>query len=259
MPLNYLPVTFVKRKHDEVVKRGGAKTVAPNFKRQPRRATPNTPASARITGSNSSMKIDYGAFLSVGILFAVFRDPSSPKAGVFTGGYLSDIEANTDNMAEKTNTTRGFYAADETNPTHYKQVLTKNGSRYVQKGILIHVCPDQKSVTNPEKRRIFASNHSKVLNAYSKSTFKYPMTYESGDDLTATCLSNGSVVADYLTWDDTMDLLKENIFVDQTVETLAASDIIMRDYFGRHWEKARKYFLEAEHPATNDIKLESFD
>ena len=162
-------------------------------------------------------------------------------------------------MAGKTNTTRSFYVADKTNPTHYKQVLTKNGSRYVQEGILIHVCPDQKSATSPEKRRIFAGNHAKVLTSYSKSTFKYPMSYEFGDNLTATCVSNGSVVADFLTWDDTMDLIKENIFVNQTVETLAASDIIMKGYFGRQWEKARKYFLEAEHPATNSIELESFD
>lgn len=201
------------------------------------------------------MKIDYGAIVSIGVLFAVFRDPSSPKNGVFIGNYMTDIEANTDDMADKTNTTKAAFIADPSDPTQYKQVLTRSGSRYVQENILLHVSPDPDTVAKKEKRRIFASNHAKVLTAYSKGTFKYPMTYETGNDITTTDL----VLADLLTWDDTMKLMKENIFVDQTVETLAASSEVMKDYFGSKWEAAKKYFLEATLPDTGDIELESLD
>ena len=205
------------------------------------------------------MKIDYGALSSVGILIAIFRDPTHPKSSVFLGGYLIDIEANRDSMANKTRTTKAAFIVDSKDPTQYKQVSSNSG----REGILLHVSQDPKSLANPQRRYIFASNHAKVLNAYSKATFRYPIAYEVGEDLSEQSTFSSAVLADFLTWDDTMNVMRENIFVDETTETLLKSDEIMEEYFGCRWEKARRYFHEtacsAAGDAAGDVELERFD
>lgn len=205
------------------------------------------------------MKIDYGALGSVGILIAIFRDPTHPKSAVFLGSYLIDIEANRDSMADKTRTTKAAFIVDSKDPTQYKQVSSDNGTGSMREGILLHVSEDPKSVANPQRRCIFASNHAKVLNAYSKATFRYPIAYEVGEDLTEQSTFSSGVLADFLTWDDTMTVMRENIFVDETTETLLGCDEIMEEYFGCKWEKARRYFHEAAHFAAGDVELERFD
>ena len=228
------------------------------FKRLPRRNGLVNLQLANATGSAKNViKIDYGALVSVGVVFAIFRNLSQPMNGVFVGNYMIDLEANIGNVAEQTNTTKGFYMSDPVMPTKHKEVLAKSGKRYVKEPIILHVSNGKTMATNQEDRRIFASNHAKALNVYSRLTFKFPMTYEVGNDLTATSTPHGSVLADFLTWDDAMTLMRENIFVEQTTVALASSDDIMKEYFGRDWEKARKYFLEAADPITLGIELES--
>ena len=227
------------------------------LKRLPRRNDPVNLCLSNAAGSGNVVKIDYGALVSVGVMFAIFRNPSHPMNGVFTGNYMIDLEANIGNIAEQTNTTRGFYMSDPAMPTKHKEVLAKSGKRYVKEAILLHVSKDKTMATDQESRRIFASNHAKALNVYSGLTFKFPVTYEVGNDLTATSIPHSSVLADFLTWDDVMKLMRENIFVEQTTAALASSDEIMKEYFGRNWEKARKYFLEAADPITLGMELES--
>ena len=82
------------------------------------------------------MKIDYGALGSVGILIAIFRDPTHPKSAVFLGSYLIDIEANRDSMADKTRTTKAAFIVDSKDPTQYKQVSSDNGTGSMREGIL---------------------------------------------------------------------------------------------------------------------------
>ena len=205
-----------------------------------------------------AMKVDYGALLSVGILYAILRDPSSPKTAVYAGNYMSDLLNNTDDMAELTNTTAVMHMVDPKMPTQYKQVLVRKGNRYVQEIILLHVSPSPDSLKNPDKRLVFARNHAKVLTAYAKSTFAYPTVFEAGDDLTHKDVSASSVLADFLTWSDTMEIMKENIFVDQTAETLANCTDIMKEYFGAKHEKAKQYSTASTQPVS-DLGLESFD
>ena len=182
--------------------------------------------------------------LPTGELMALVVSSKFPDKPAFLGGFPNTVGIPQDSLANALKIHAVKNLRDPEEPEKLKEIpLPNDPSRFMRWPLFIHILEDPAKNT-AGNRKIYASNIAKALNEYSSLNFQYKSEFQFGLDLTTPrphdapdCLGN------YLTFDDTMWLLVNSIFVNGDTKTILEDKEIMLKYFGRdNVNRAKKHF-----------------
>jgi hypothetical protein len=185
-------------------------------------------------------------------MFAVVVKSSDLTTPSFLGGFVGAMTRD-GTLSSQLQVHAIRYLREHNHPTKVKDFpLPKNPSRKVQCPLFIHIFDDVTQNT-PRERSMFATNIAEALRQYSAKHFQYESCFEVGADQTILDKQTQSdCIGNYLTFDDTMYLMKQNIFRGHVI-AIVEDEILMNSYFGAAGTPAaREYFREIPYLPMSD-------
>ena len=186
------------------------------------------------------------ALFQVGIMIAYVADAKDDSRPAFMGFFTADLLANFNDYATKLKIHAVKQRRSKTSLTEYREVVVprNSGTITVQDSLMIHVAESPESLRSEKARKGFGKNIATILNLYARLKFRWPQKYAFTKDMTMLAAANNHVLGDYLTLQDTMDIVTENIYQGHTSESAARDDEILASFFGSNRNAARRYFVQ---------------
>ena len=227
------------------------------LKRSPRRSQTKTDV-VQTDRSNLVMVIGLPA---LGIMLAYVTHRQNRKSPAFLGDFTEDIRKTLSNMAAKLDIHAVKDMVDDNDSTKPKRVpVPKRESLKVAWPVFIRICEDPAKAGEKNSRLKWGRNVTKAINFFAQRNFDYPSDFELGFDLTDKSPNiKGGSLADFLTFDDTLDVMVDNYYVGTPKETIIDNEDAMRLFYGDKYTAAAEHLGNEQEAGSNtmeDLQLE---
>ena len=198
---------------------------------------------------------------ALGIMLAYVTHRQNRKSPAFLGDFTEDIRKTLSNMAAKLDIHAVKDMVDDNDSTMPKRVpVPKRESLKVTWPVFIRICEDPDKAGDADSRLKWGRNVTKTINFYAQRNFDYPSDFEYGFDLTDKSPNiKGGNLADFLTLDDTLDIMVNNYYSGTPRETIIDNEDAMRLFYGNKYTACVEHFgngQDAGSGTLEDLQLE---
>jgi len=250
-------VETAKVESPTLVKPTAVKASTTVLKRSPRRSQAKTDA-VQSDRSNLVMVVGLPA---LGIMLAYVTNRQNRNAPAYLGDFTADIRKSLSNMAAKLDIHAVKDMVDDNDSTMPKRVpVPKRESLKVAWPVFIRICEDPNKAGEKNSRLKWGRNVTKAISFFAQRNFDYPSDFELGFDLTDKSPNiKGGSLADFLTFDDTLDVMVDNYYVGTPKETIIDNEDAMRLFYGNKYTAAAEHLGNGQEAGSNtmeDLQLE---
>ena len=233
------------------------------LKRSPRRSSAKEAETVQTDRSNMVMVVGLPA---LGIMLAYVTHRLNRKAPAYLGDFAEDIRGSLSGMASKLDIHAVKEMVDDENNIKHKRVPVPNReSLKVGWPVFIRICEDPAKAGDTDSRLKWGRNVAKAISFFAQKNFDYPSEFEFGMDLTpdesSTKDINGSGLADFLTFSDTLEVMTNNYYGEEIgKDTILGNQEAMQLFFGNKYAAATEYLSGAQQPEPStleDLDLEA--